>query len=352
MKILVIALSGIGDALMFTPALNKLREAYPEADIDALVMFRGNEQLYENLPEIRKVHFINFLHQNPFKSLLQVLKLRGKYHKSINVYPSNRKEYNIISFLIGAKKRTAVRYLRSDIKEMGFLNNVTITENDDLHNVEENIKLIERLSKSRISEIPPLSFPLLETDKKYARLFLEKEDIEENTLVIGIHAGCATLKNHINRRWAPEKFTALAKRFIDKNNARVLIFGGPEESDLKNNILDRIASDSASSVDTCTLPESVAVMKRCNVFVTNDSALMHIAAANRLKTIAIIGPTNVNYIRPWQTEHTIVSLNLDCSPCFYYSPKPLTCTRKDVEYKCVRELEVDQVYNAVIDLLS
>jgi heptosyltransferase-2 len=73
---------------------------------------------------------------------------------------------------------------------------------------------------------------------------------------------------------------------------------------------------------------------------------MHIASALKLNVIAIIGPTNTNYIHPWQTRHNIVSLNLDCSPCFFYSPKPLTCFRSDIQFKCIKELGIDMVFEA------
>jgi heptosyltransferase-2 len=91
-------------------------------------------------------------------------------------------------------------------------------------------------------------------------------------------------------------------------------------------------------------------MKRCDVFVSNDSSLMHVASALKLNVAAIIGPTNTNYIHPWKTGHRIITLNLDCSPCFFYSPRPLICSREDVKFKCIKELTVDMVYNAVGEL--
>ena len=54
MRILVLALSGIGDALMFTPTLKIIKQNYPDAEIDALVMFRGAEQFYSKISEITK----------------------------------------------------------------------------------------------------------------------------------------------------------------------------------------------------------------------------------------------------------------------------------------------------------
>jgi len=149
MKILLIALSGIGDALMFTPALIKLKEELPGAEIDALVMYKGVRDIYNNLPQISKIHYHDFLSKSKLDSLLFTLKLRNKYDVSFNVYPSNRKEYNFINMLIGAKQRLAVEYLRMDFQNLGFLNNVRIRENDLLHNVEENVRMVEILLGKR-----------------------------------------------------------------------------------------------------------------------------------------------------------------------------------------------------------
>ena len=129
MKIIIIALSGIGDALMFTPALKLLRAQLPDAQIDVLVMFKGARDIFINNPNINNVYRFDFLQKGSVKSLKYILSLRGNYDTSINVYPSNRKEYNIISFLIGAKNRAAVKYLRRDFSNLGFLNGMIILAN-------------------------------------------------------------------------------------------------------------------------------------------------------------------------------------------------------------------------------
>lgn len=352
MKILVNVLSGIGDALMFTPALKKIKDEIPDCEIDALIMFKGVGDIYKDLPQVSKILFWDFLNKSKIDSLLFVLSLRGKYDAVINAYPSNRKEYNIISFLTGAKKRLAVEYLRMDYQNLGFLNNIKIKENDSLHNVEENIRLAEKLTGVKGKEISTLQLNLSDVDLSSAENFLKDKKIDRNDFVIGFHPGCNTLKNHDKRRWEPEKFGLLGKKFIENNKARILIFGGPEEEFLKTQVLDKINFDGAYKVNTKSLTQTAAVMKRCDLFITNDSSLMHIAAALQLNTIAIIGPTNPNYIRPWQTKNKIVSLNLDCSPCFFYSPKPLSCSRNDIQFKCIKELSVDMVYNAAVEQIK
>lgn len=351
MKILVNALSGIGDAIMFTPSLKKLSEDLPEAEIDALVMYKSVQDIYERLPFVNKILYWNFLSKPKFDSLRFVLGLRGRYNTVINVYPSNRKEYNLISFLTGAKKRVGVKYLRKDFSNFGFLNNIRITENDLLHNVEENILLCEALTGKPAKSIGPLVIEFGENENKFAEDWLAGKKIASDKIVFGFHPGCSTLKNHDKRRWETDKFARLAEQLIEKYNATVLLFGGPEERNLKEEIISFFDSKEIIAVETESLIQTAALMKRCNLFVTNDSSLMHVAAALKLDTVAIIGPTNPNYIRPWQTNHKIASLNLECSPCFYYSPKPLTCNRKDVQFKCIRELDVETVFRIIGKML-
>jgi len=352
MKILIIALSGIGDALMFTPALKLLKKNLPEAQIDALVMIKGAEDIYSSNPNLTQIYYFDFLKEGKLKSLKFVSGLRNKYDASINVYPSNRKEYNIINYLISAEQRVGVRYLRRDKQNYGFLNNINVLEDDSVHNVQTNIKLCESLAGKKFDEEPPLEFYLTIEEENLSKRFYNDHSIKDDELVIGFHPGCATLKNHIKRRWEPEKFVELGKKLIKEKKAKILLFGGPDEKELKENIFSHINSPGAVIVDPGCLRESAAIMKRCNLFVTNDSSQMHVAAAMQLKVVALIGPTNQNYIYPWKTEHSIVSLNLDCSPCFFYSPKPLICTRDDVKFKCIKELTVDMVYNSVISLLK
>ena len=131
-----------------------------------------------------------------------------------------------------------------------------------------------------------------------------------------------------------------------------MIFGGPDENELKETIVNYIGSDRVTNVRTGNILQTAAVMKRCNLFLTNDSGLMHIAAALDLNIVTILGPTNENYIKPWKARHKIVSLRLDCSPCFVYSPKPLTCYRDDVKFKCIKELESDMVISSIEDFIT
>lgn len=341
MKILILALSGIGDALMFSPSLKLLRKSIPSAQIDMLVMFKGAKDIYLNNPHLSNLIHFDFLKEGIYKSLRFVLSMRKQYDVTINVYPSNRKEYNIISFLIGAKKRFAVHYIRMNFQNLGWLNNFHVDENDKSHNVETNVKMIETLLNKKFDDIPTLEIFLSQEVKDFVKEYLNCLNISDKDFVIGIHPGCAILKNHIKRRWEPEKFIQLSQKLLSEYKCKILLFGGPEEKELKSEIKKGINSEHVYEVETDTMLQSSAIMKRCNLFITNDSALMHIASALQLNVVALIGPTNPHYIHPWKTKYRIISLNIDCSPCFFYSPRPLICNRKDIKFKCIKELSVD-----------
>ena len=349
MKILILALSGIGDALMFTPTLDKIKSEFPNAKVDVLAMFKGVEEIYSSLPEVSDVIYFNFLKEGIIKSISFVKKLRKqKYDISINVYPANRKEYNVINWLIGAKKRLAAKYIRKDIANFGFLNNVRIKENDNTHNVETNFNLFSKLSDNHNTPIPSLKLMLNKDNISFADKFLIDQNINSEDIVVGFHPGCSTLKNHQNRRWTTEKFAELGKYLCNNYNCKILLFGAGEEIKLNDKIKtiiteNKVTPNNIIIVTSTSILESVAVMKRCNLFVTNDSSLMHFAAALKLNIIPIIGPTNINYIYPWKANHKIASLKLECSPCFFYSPNPLTCNRKDVKYKCMKDINPEMV---------
>jgi len=351
MKILILALSGIGDALMFTPAAKLIRDNFPTAKMDALVMFGGVKNMYDRTGLFDEVIHFDFMAKGAIASLKFVMKTRGKYSHSISVYPSNRKEYNAIQFLLGAKQRGQVKYLRADTSNLGFLNNVRITEDDSLHNVTENVGLVKKMFGITDTTLHPLLFPLNSEDEKFADDFC-KNELSEGVPVIGFHPGCAIFKNHINRRWEPEKFAQLGRLLKEKNNFELLLFGGPEEKELREKIIEMAGEGIFHEPKTRNLSESAALIKKCDLFITNDSSLMHTSSAMGVKVLAIIGPTNINYIHPWKTDYRIVSLGLDCAPCFFYSPKPLECTRNDIKYKCIKEIEVVRVYNEAIKFLT
>lgn len=352
-KILILALPGIGDALLATPMIELLRKAKPKAEIHALVMFGATREMFEHDSYIDKVHFYDFVKGSKQGALKKVRELqKEKFDISINIYPQNRREYNAIAFMIRAKKRVAIQYLRRDRQNASWLNTDLVIEDDRYHCVEENVRLLEPLGiTNELNEVtlPRLRLTLDDKHLAFANGWYAGQKLNGHPLLVGMHAGTALFKNHIKRRWAPEKFAALAKRLTNELNAKVLLFGGPDDISA-NEVIIREAQGSVIPVITTNILDSVAVMKHLHLFISNDSSLMHIAGALELPTVAIFGPTNETYVHPWKTKYEIVQTGIDCRPCFIYSPKPLTCYRVDPRehFICIRNIEVEDVISAAL----
>ncbi|HEY3250013.1 MAG TPA: glycosyltransferase family 9 protein [Ignavibacteria bacterium] len=351
MKILINALSGIGDAVMFFPALALLKKHRPDAQIDMLAMFSQVRDIFSNSPLLNKIYHIDFLHQSKFKSLQEVMAIRSnKYDYSINVYPSNRWEYNVLQRILGAKRRLATKYLNYSRRELDFLNTDLAHEVKDRHNVMQNFDLIKFIApESNEQELGPYAVLIKKEDEEWANNFIKKNKLNASML-IGFHAGSQTFKRHINKRWAAGKYTELAKKLALDYGAKTLLFG--TEMDVNNKIHNN-AAEVTLIPETKNITESIALMKHCSLFVTNDTALMHIAAALQIPTIAIFAYTNYKELYPWKNKHIIVRRELACSPCFFNSPRPVQCIYiEDEEFKCIKEIELDEVCKACRKLIE
>lgn len=351
MRILINALSGIGDAIMFSPALSVLKKHLPDSEVDMLVMFPQVEQLYRNNPDISRIYFADFMKQSKLKSLKEVLKIRkNRYDYSINVYPSNRKEYNLVQYLLGAKEKIAIRYDHVSRTNWDFLNKTLKDEVLNRHNVLENFDMVKFIvPEAKESELGPFRIHFSIEDMVFAKEYMIDNDLMHKFLV-GFHAGSAVLKGHINKRWAAEKYIKLAKQLHEKHNAEILLFG--TETDVNGKIHEETKEFSFIPAAS-NIMESLALMKRCNLFVSNDTALMHLAAGLKVPQAAIFGYTNYRELYPWMNEHVIVRKELPCSPCFYNSPRPVTCIfTGPEEFKCKKSIEVDEVFAACEKLIE
>ncbi len=142
----------------------------------------------------------------------------------------------------------------------------------------------------------------------------------------------------------------LAQQLAEKYHAKILLFG--TEADV-NEMIQKTGGGNVFIPKTGSLMESLALMEKCSIFVSNDSALMHLAAGLKIPQAAIFAYTNYKELYPWQNRHIIVRTELDCSPCFFNSPKPVNCIYDgDEKYKCIKLVEVEDVLKACEKLIE
>jgi heptosyltransferase-2 len=346
MKVLISPMYGIGDTLLITPAIKVLKKSRPDIQLTCLTFQKPAYDILFNNPYIDQLEFFPFLKKSKIEGLIYILKnYTGKFDVTLNFYPTNRLEYNLFAFFTFSKERLGHSYIKKNFSQLNFLKNKKIKESYHLHCVEENIKLLEFLD-IHCEDIPAMEIYLTEKEMEEGRKYLDSLSVKR--IKIGIHTGSSNFKNHYHRRWPKEKFLELINELKDFD---FILFGTEEEKEENLFILNNSIHNNVKLVENKTIREVAAIIKNLSLFLSNDSGLMHLASTVGIPVVAIFGPTNPNWVRPWKVKHKVVRLDLSCSPCFYYSPKPLYCKIKE-KFKCIREIEVEMVKKAICELLE
>ena len=280
---------------------------------------------------------------------------REGFDLSIMPFPSNRREYNIVNRIVGRRWRAGHRYQHHNRRNFFFLHNIVVREDGTLHNVEENLRLVraicERVGVPVPAAEPRLKLVLTPHDEAYATELLQKHSIDFQAPLIGFHTYSSTFKNMHRKCWAKENFVALIRQLsAEQPAARFLIFSGPSDRAVNQYIMQNI-DHRVVLVEEANLRRAVALLKRCRAFVSNDSGLMHLAAAVNVPVVALFGPTNWRRLHPWTQRQVIIHKDLPCMPCFYYSSRPLRCPA-GLDYACMRDITVEEVGAAVTRMID
>lgn len=323
MKILVRMTNWVGDCLIATPALRKLRELYPEAEVDVLVK-KNLAVLFENNPYINRVILI----QN---SLIQ--KLKKENYARVYIFPRSWKSA-IIAFLAGIPERIGYRNQGREIlltrsfkrkskvlkkHQSGYYWNLI----SDGGEIPENEKKADFIIDPSIELWAKEQFQLKFAGKK----------------IIGIAPG-ATYGSA--KMWLPERFGQLSRELLKDSNLAVVFFGGPAEAGWVNKMAAKIPG-AVSYAGKTHLQEFAALMKECDVVLTNDSGPMHIAAAVKVPLVVLFGPTNYENTAP-MGKHRLIHKRVSCSPCLLrHCP---------IDHRCMKQIQTDEVYRELIETLE
>jgi len=182
--------------------------------------------------------------------------------------------------------------------------------------------------------------PILNLTNKeieFGKEFLNKNNINENNLIIGVNTGAGG-------RWKDKKLSIeKTVELLDKlnkniNNAKLILFGGPEEKDRNKKIKNLIKTNIIDAGTNNSLMEFTSLVKVCNVLVTSDSLAMHIGIALKMKIVAFFYPTSAAEIELYGRGIKIIGKgNSYCS----YQPKCDDPPKWDIEkiVKAVKSLK-------------
>lgn len=357
--------SGIGDMIMTIPMIKLLRQKVPHAYIVFGVLPEGAKQLFEVCPyvnEVKKVEtdgliFPDLILKNA--RLLWEMIRRYRFDVCIPTSVSYASFYmgidNIVARFMRAKLRAGYLLPSSGaliwrLLGFSFLLHRRMRVDPSKHHVLQNIELLRLIGLEGDGEVPELELWTTEEDERRAELFLREQGIKPSDRLVGVHPGGNVW---VMKRWPAAKFA----RLIDGIRAefpgtKFLIFGGPEEEGLKRRVVGMAGGD-VIAVDAMPIRATVALIRRCNLFIANDSAPMHMAAAVKTPVIGIFGPTNPKATGPFSPKSAVISLNLECQPCYNrvgFLPNR-RCTAEP-RYKCLTQLPVSTVLERACRMLE
>ena len=366
-RILVVKLAGIGDLLLATPALQALRDTYPQATIDLLVtpdsaglldgwnvinniivldkyLFDYPSQLLRHPSRLSQLTpLFQQLRQNSYDAVLLM------HHLTL---PFGRLKYQVLTFATEARWRVGLDnghgwFLNAKVKDNGF---------GAMHEAEYNLAIAEVVGATIRNR--NLFVPLSDEERKKAwRLVYENTAVSETASpIIAMHPGSGGYSTA--RRWAPERFAQLADTLFHDIGGQLLLVGGPEEAQLHQDIMDMMQSamPKRSLAGKGNIKITTAVLELVDLFIGNDAGLMHLAVAVNTPTVAIFGLSNHKAWGPYTGDHnskraSVVRLDLPCMPCFYSGHllgTPEGCSTRD----CLGLLGVDPVAVAARRMLK
>lgn len=328
--VLVAGPSWVGDMVMAQSLFKVLKSRQPDAPIDVLAP-AWCAPLVQRMPEIRECIKSPFGHgefQWPARRSLGK-QLRSKGYGRAIIIPRSFKAA-LVPFYAGIPRRTGYR----GEMRFGLLN--------DLRHLDKTL-LPTTVSRyvalaAKAGEPPPELFPepALKVDKQAQERLCAELGLLTNNPVVAMMPGA---EYGPAKQWPAAQYAQLAKA-LNEAGFGVWVFGSAKESALGDEIA---AASPAHTINLCgrtALTDVVDLVALCQVAVSNDSGLLHVAAATGRHVVAIYGSSSPEFTPPLTARATVLRRSLDCSPCF-----ARTC--RFGHYQCLTGIEVARALAAV-----
>jgi heptosyltransferase II len=332
-NILAISTTGIGNLVLYTPVLKALRRDFPESNITLLVGTRTAADLLVGSKVIDEIMVYHKDKRHP-RYLWGFLKSIRKCRFDLVVTSFLDQSFKIalLSKLSGAAYRAGF-----DHALYGRLYSHRVAVSEPKHEIEYNLDLLRSLGIKirRAQEKQPFVYTTA-MDEELANDFFLKSHFSRKDILVGVHPGSG-LVSGTAKRWPKEKYAKLCDQLMDIPRVKVIIFGGPEERYAAEEMARFMRKQPVIAAGEMSIKTTSCLIKRCQLFIANDSGLMHIATAVKTPVIAIFGPTLWWKNYPWGKNNLVIRKNLSCAPCYNYAP--IKCD----DIICLNKITVEEV---------
>lgn len=328
MRVLVIRFSSAGDIILTSLFLRALRTRFPEAEVHYMTK-REYAPLVEHSPYVDQLITIE-----PGTRMRDLLKLKS------DLIRENGGDYDIVFDLHNSLRS---RYVRAAMgRETAVFAKPTFKK-----------WLLVKRKVNRMQPIVPIAERYLATGERFG-LVNDGNGLElfiGNTLApivplpdrptIAIAPGA----KHATKRWLPESFAALGSELARSHNARIILLGSRDDRDVCSSIALNIAGEAINLAGRTSFLEAAAAIDACEVVISNDSAMAHIAAARKRPVVAIFGSTVQEFgFAPYGTRSEVIEVpGLYCRPCTTIGRE--SCP--EGHFRCMREVGVEGVVGGV-----
>jgi len=338
LNILVIKLSAVGDIILSTASLKTLRMKYPKARIAVLVGREGAAMIH-GCPYIDDVIVYDYKgKEKGVKGFWDLLKRLRKYRFDKIVDFQNTNRSHLVAFLCFPRASYGYRN-----RKFGFLLSDGIP--DDVKNiapVQHQFRVLNKLGIEFTDRVRIEMWPRPD-DLVYAKELLHSEWIDEkNHAVVGINISAS--ERWPTKNW-PMKAMAELCDLLAAQNIRAVITGMEKDIPMVKELKGYLKSKPAIFVGKTNLLQLSALISLCRVYVSCDSAPLHVAAAMKTPVVALFGPTSPERHLPPGDKIKVIRRNLTCHPC--YDAK---C--KTAKHQCMKEITANEVYLEVRSLLG
>jgi heptosyltransferase-2 len=341
--ILIIAPNWIGDAVMTQPLLTALKNQHPNSTIDVLAS-NWVAPIYRACPEVNDVIEAGFQHQQLQWDLRKKLakKLRLKKYQACFVLPNSFKSA-IIPWLANIPFRIGYRgELRYGLINVA-LDNPSKVKRPPM--VEHYLALSQLLTDGNVIKASSLE-PKLQVSSD-AKQSIKKKLLDANLDPNSIFVFCPGAEYGPSKRWPTTHFAVLANHVAQEHpNAIMILLGSKSDHPLAEEILQQ-CQGSTKIHNWCgdtSLDEAIALIGLAKAVISNDSGLMHIAAALKTPQVAIFGSSDPAHTPPLSENARVMWLKLPCSPC-HKKECPLG------HLKCLKDILPQQVLATLNTLL-